>query len=61
MYGLYDHEGILRFVNADKYACLAYAELFGLKSKNYSLMMLNESPDEFLDFNLDQSQVKSNS
>ena len=60
MYGLYDHEGILRFVNADKHACLAYAELFGLNSKNYSLMMLNESTDEFLDFNLAQSQVKNN-
>ena len=38
MYGLYDTEGILRFVNSDKEACLAYAELFELSSTNYFLM-----------------------
>ena len=30
MYGLYDKEGILRFVDSDKDACIAYAELFEL-------------------------------
>ena len=40
MYGLYDREGILRFSDADKDACLAYAELFDLKSTNYCLMEL---------------------
>ena len=28
MYGLYDRDGILRFVNSDKEACLDYAKLF---------------------------------
>ena len=40
MYGLYDKEGILRFLNADKDACIAYAELFELRSTNYCLMNL---------------------
>jgi len=40
MYGLYDKEGILRFVDSDKDACIAYAELFELGSKNYCLMDL---------------------
>ena len=40
MYGLYDKEGILRFVDSDKAACIAYAELFELASTNYCLMDL---------------------
>ena len=40
MYGLYDKEGILRFVDSDKDACIAYAELFELGSTNYCLMKL---------------------
>ena len=40
MYGLYDKEGILRFFDSDKDACLAYAELFELGSANYCLMDL---------------------
>ena len=40
MYGLYDKEGILRFVDSDKDACIAYAELFELGSTNYCLMNL---------------------
>ena len=40
MYGLYDKEGILRFVDSDKDACSAYAELFELGSTNYCLMDL---------------------
>ena len=40
MYGLYDKEGILRFVDSDKDACIAYAELFDLGSANYCLMDL---------------------
>ena len=41
MYGLYDKEGILRFVDSDKDACIAYAELFELGSTNYCLMDLH--------------------
>ena len=40
MYGLYDKEGILRFVDSDKDACIAYAELFELGSTNYCLINL---------------------
>ena len=40
MYGLYDKEGILRFFDSDKDACIAYAELFELGSTNYCLMDL---------------------
>ena len=40
MYGLYDKEGILRFVDSDKYVCIEYAELFDLGSTNYCLMEL---------------------
>ena len=57
MYGLYDKEGILRFVDSDKDACIAYAELFELGSTNYCLMDLandtkkikvNTNPDQRL-------------
>ena len=40
MYGLYDKEGILRFIDSDKDACIAYAELFELGSTNYCLIDL---------------------
>ena len=40
MYGLYDKEGVLRFVDSDKDACIAYAELFELGSTNYCLIYL---------------------
>ena len=40
MYGLYDKEGILRFIDPDKDACIAYAELFELGSTNYCLIDL---------------------
>ena len=42
MYGLYDKEGILRFVDSDKDACIAYAELFELSSTYYCLMDLDK-------------------
>ena len=46
MYGLYDKEGILRFVDSDKDACIAYAELFELGSTNYCLMNLPNDTDK---------------
>ena len=56
MYGLYDKEGILRFVDSDKDACIAYAELFELGSRNYCLMDLaNDTKKEETNTNLDQS------
>ena len=60
MYGLYDKEGILRYVNSDKGACIAYAELFNLNSQSYSLMPLNENIEDFGNINFDQSQAKNN-
>ena len=57
MYGLYDKEGILRFVDSDKDACLAYAELFELGSTNYCLIDLANKAKST---NLDQSLEESN-
>ena len=57
MFGLYDKEGILRYTNSDKDACIAYAELFNLSASTYSLMSLSD--DEFDDINLDQNQEES--
>ena len=54
MYGLYDKEGILRFVDSDKDACIAYAELFELGSKNYCLMDLANDIKQVKVTNLDQ-------
>ena len=56
MYGLYDKEGILRFVDSDKDACFAYAELFELASTNYSLMDLTKDTKKVKgNTNLDQN------
>ena len=46
MYGLYDRDGILRFINSDKEACLDYADLFELGSTNFCLMNLIENIDK---------------
>ena len=59
MYGLYDRQGILRFIDSDKEACIAYAELFELESINYCLMDLAENNKEE-DTNLDLNQVENN-
>ena len=55
MYGLYDKEGILRFVDNDKDACIAYAELFELGSTNYCLMDLANLTKNLKNTNLDQN------
>ena len=56
MYGLYDKEGILRFVDSDKDACIAYAELFELGSTNYCLMDLANDTNKVKGYtNPDQS------
>ena len=61
MYVLYDKEGILRYLNSDKDACIAYAELFDLSSNSYSLMNLLEINEDIPKFNLDQNQGEHNS
>ena len=60
MYGLYDREGILRFVDSDKDACIAYAELFELGSTNYCLMNFAGSKNNIEKVILDQNQVENN-
>ena len=61
MYGLYDKEGILRFVDSNKDACIAYAELFELGSTNYCLIDLpNDTKKINSKANLDQSLGVSN-
>ena len=60
MYGLYDREGILRYVNSDKDACLEYAALFELSDKSYSLLSLHNKGEEPIDINLDQNQEENN-
>ena len=60
MYGLYDKEGILRFVDADKEACIAYAELFELGSTNYCLMDLANDTKKVKSTNLLQSLGENN-
>tara|TARA_Y100000739_G_C20154766_1_gene260575 strand:+ start:299 stop:484 length:186 start_codon:yes stop_codon:yes gene_type:complete len=60
MYGLYDRDGVLRFVNSDKDACLDYAELFELNSTHYCLMNLIDVNDKENNINLDRNQVENN-
>ena len=60
MYGLYDKEGILRFVDQDKDACIAYAELFELSSTNYCLIDLARDISKVKSTILDQSLGESN-
>ena len=60
MYGLYDKEGILRFVDSDKDACIAYAELFELGSTSYCLLDLAIDTKIVKGANLDQNQEENN-
>ena len=60
MYGLYDINGVLRFINSDREACLDYAKLFELNSANCCLMNLVVSFDKETNINLDPNQEESN-
>ena len=60
MYGLYDKEGILRFVDSDKDACIAYAELFELGSTNYCLIDLASDTKKVMAASLDQNLEGNN-
>ena len=60
MYGLYDKEGILRFMDSDKDVCIAYAELFELGSTNYCLMNLANDTKNIQSTNFDQIQGENN-
>ena len=61
MYGLYDREGILRYVNKDKDACIAYAELFDLNTQTYLLISLSDIGEDLGDINFDQNPAKNSS
>ena len=60
MFGLYDKDGILRFVDSDKEVCIAYAELFELSSTNYCLMDLANDLKKVEDTSLDQNLGANN-
>jgi len=60
MYGLYDKEGILRFVDSDKDACIAYADLIELSSTNYCLIDLANNSTKVKVTNLDQILEENN-
>ena len=60
MYGLYDKQGILRFVDTDKDACIAYAELFDLSSTNYCLIDLASDQKKLTAANLGQNLGENN-
>ena len=60
MYGLYDNDGVLRFTNSDKEACLDYAQLFEMNSAHCCLMNLVDSIDTEANINLDLNQAESN-
>ena len=60
MYGLYDRDGILRFVNSDKDACLDYAKLFELNSADCCFMNLVTSINKENNINLDLNQAENN-
>ena len=45
MYRLYDKEGILRFINSDREACLDYAKLFAINSAQFFLIYINKKND----------------
>ena len=42
MYGLYDTDGVLRFVGGDREACVDYAKLFDLPSVECCFIALPE-------------------
>ena len=57
MYVLYDRDGVLRFANSDKEACIDYAKLFELTSEHCSLIV---SFDKEANINLDLNQEENN-
>ncbi len=60
MYGLYDKDGVLRFVNSDKKACLDYVKLFELNSAHCCLINLITCFDKENTINLHLNQVENN-
>ena len=61
MYSLYDKDGVLRFVNPNREACLDYAKLFELNAAHCCLLNLISSRDKTNNINLDLNQAENNS
>ena len=59
MYCLYDKDGILRFVNSDREACLDYAELFDFNSAHFCLMNYIENTAKGNNINLVLNQAEN--
>ena len=60
MYVIYDKDGVLRFFNSDREACIDYAKLFELNSAHYYFMDLIVSIDTEVNINLELNQAESN-
>ena len=60
MYGLYDRDGVLRFANSEREACIDYAKLFELHSAHCCLINLVFSVDKETNINLDLNQEENN-
>ena len=60
MFGLYDNDGVLRFANSEREACLDYAKLFEMNSAHCCLINLVFSLDKETNVTLDLNQVENN-
>ena len=60
MYSLYDKDGVIRFINSDREACLDYAKLFELNSSYCYLMNPIVNSDKENNINLDLNQAENN-
>ena len=60
MYGLYDRDGVLRFTNSEREACLDYAKLFEMNSAHCCLISLVLSVDKETNINLGLNQEENN-
>ena len=60
MYGLYDNDGVLRFANSEREACLDYAKLFEMNSAHCCLINQVFSVDKETNVTLDLNQVENN-
>ena len=60
MYGLYDNDGVLRFANSEREACLDYAKLFELNSAHCCLINIVFNVDKETNINLDLNQEENN-
>ena len=60
MFGLYDNDGVLRFANSEREACLDYAKLFELNSAHCCLINLVLNVDKETNINLDLNQAENN-